>query len=63
MRRKDFYKALRKALRKAQRLGRNRDERRVLLYGRGGHGGLMRRAFEGMKRKPRHKRRDRRKGC
>jgi len=59
---RDFYKPLRKALRKATRLGRNRDERRVLLYGRRGHGGLMRRALEAMKRKPRHRRRDRRKG-
>ena len=63
MKNQDFYKPLRRALRTAARLGRNREERRVLLYGSRRLRGLLAEAYAAMKPKPRHKRRDRRKGC
>jgi len=48
----DLYKSVRQAKRKAQRLGRNREERRQLLYGGPRRGrGLMDIALDEVARK------------
>jgi hypothetical protein len=64
---RDLYKPLRQAIRKANALGKNRDERRLLLYGGWGRmkQGLVRKAYALMhaRTRARHHRRNRGMGC